>query len=128
MGWTYIDYPASAAPTMADFARREVGSRGILETSPGETWRERDGEHAEFWYLAECREEPGKVWIGLLLVHKEQRGKLVSLGYKPMDHTMGPFYYSCPVHWVRRGDLLNRHWAHVETWIKDVEAYHGKSK
>ena len=45
-----------------------------------------------------------------------------SWGYKDMDEGMGPFYYSCPVSWMKETDVLSQEWRD-----KVIKEYNDKS-
>ena len=43
-------------------------------------------------------------------------------GYKPMDESMGPYYFSCPLGYLNMAPPSN------EKWRESVRAYHAKRK
>jgi len=46
-------------------------------------------------------------WIGCYLL---SRGTGDGWGYKPMDESMGPYYYSCPLSYLAEVPVLNGSW------------------
>ena len=45
--------------------------------------------------------------IVLYLLGTESQG---NWGYKDMDESMGPLYYSCPISWFNETDVMNQDW------------------
>jgi len=46
-------------------------------------------------------------WIGCYLL---TRGTGDGWGYKPMDESMGPYYYSCPLSYLKMAPATNEQW------------------
>jgi len=64
-------------------------------------------------------------YIGCDLLMKDTYSTKVSWGYKPMDESMGPCYYSCPLKFLKQvssGKSVN------QEWREKVRQYHKKAK
>jgi len=57
-------------------------------------------------------------WIGCYLLKYYKRDS--GWGYKDMDESMNPYYYSCPLGYLELAPVAN------EEWRKGVRAYHEK--
>lgn len=82
------------------------------------------------WVLWEPTDEGRKLglhsWIECDLMHVYRRPSegIHEWGYKPMDESMGPFYYSCPKAFlVRATETANPEWREgvMEYWKKRKE-------
>lgn len=48
--------------------------------------------------------------------------------HKPMDESVGPYYYSCPVEWLKEAKIFNTEWrlkVYAKNGIKPAEAATG---
>lgn len=84
--------------------------RGVLWTVWERTF-EKDGQEAQ----------PTERWIGcdLLEYSKSDEG----WGYKDMEESMGPYYFSCPLSYLDMVPVVAN-----ESWREGVRRYHEKQK
>ncbi len=66
--------------------------------------------------------QPVERWIACDLLRYQTDG----WGYKDMEESMGPFYYSCPLKYLKLVPI-ERFGGHVE-WRKGVYSYHARQK
>ena len=100
MGW-YFGHKTRAA-LVAELREVAPGCR-LLDTH--------EGQRGAFWLLIECGPEQTARGLPLVLIACdliESRGG--SWGYKPMDESMGPYYFDCPLTWLDRAPVLNADW------------------
>ena len=73
------------------------------------------------WLLNEYSYDDGKVdkWIGCYLLRSD---KGYGWGYKPMNESFGPYYYSCPLSYLEEAPVA------CEEWRAGVREYHEKVK
>lgn len=91
MGWDFCE----AWTSKDDIAALFVGARAELApgwTALGHAWTRELNEHV-LWVALDSPD--GKLVACILA---ERNRKTGWWGYKSMDETMGPFYYSCPAH------------------------------
>jgi len=61
------------------------------------------------WVLHEYSYDSGKIdkWIGCYLLRSD---KGYGWGYKPMDESVGPYYYSCPLSYLELAPVVCQEW------------------
>lgn len=67
-----------------------------------------------------CQCEPTERWIGCDLMRCDQG----EWGYKPLDESMGPYYYSCPVSYLKL--VPPDQFGGNEEWREGVVAHHAR--
>ena len=112
MGW-YYDYGASKADTIKTVTKdwdNKNGSKGrcLAKCLRGNV----------LWTVFEVTDPDGQPHrhIGCYLLQSYEG----DWGYKPMDESVGPFYYSCPLSYLDMVPVAN------EDWRESVRKYHSK--
>lgn len=98
--WTNEDGVRIIRKTLDSAVKRE-GGYSVLWTLNSTTRIQPDGATSE------------TVWIGCALLQADGAG----WGYKDMDESMGPYYVSCPMSFLKRSPVANA------GWRADVAAY-----
>lgn len=70
------------------------------------------------WFLLRVMHPDGKTEITVLLNHW-QHGS-----YKPMDESVGPYYYNMPISWLAKLTEPSNEWA--AKWRESVRKFHAK--
>jgi hypothetical protein len=86
MGWTFEQGATRASLIEAIKGGREFGRKPKAVAARGN----------HLWCVFESSRRPGEYFI-LLCLLSAQRG--YGWGYKDMDESMGPYYYTCPTSW-----------------------------
>jgi hypothetical protein len=102
MGW-YYGYNNSRADIIREITTD--GAKTLRKFTSGNT----------LWTVQETKD--GAKFIGCYLLQRAGRNEW---GYKPMDESMHPYYYSCPL------AFLNDAPSACEEWRLKVRAYHAE--
>jgi hypothetical protein len=102
MGW-YYGYDNSRADVIKEITTE--GAKTLRKFTSGNT----------LWTVQETKD--GTKFIGCYLL---QRAKARAWGYKPMEESMHPYYYSCPL------AFLNDVPEACAEWRNGVREYHAK--
>lgn len=100
MGW-YFTYDATRSDIIDELTRENVTH--ALDDGPDRVFRTlRKCFRGNTMYTLHESGPVGetKKWIGVYLLQRSKEG----WGYKPMDETMRPFYYDCPVSYLDAAD------------------------
>lgn len=107
MGWFYT-HDASRSDIISELTnpKGELGHKCLAKFTSGNT----------LWTVEEYTPtgEATKRFIGCYLLQKDKCG----WGYKPMDESMGPYYYSCPPKYLAMVPVADAEWRLkvVEYW------------
>lgn len=122
MGW-YYTLGATRADTIRELTEEQVRPRGghfrtIRHTTAGNV----------LWAVHESHNgEEAKLFIGCYLLG---RGRGGSWGYKPMDESMHPYYYTCPLAYLRMVEVECMEWRHGVSayWARRAKKRASKGK
>jgi hypothetical protein len=62
-----------------------------------------------------------------VILFKLENGGRIGWGYKPLDETVGPCYYDCPLEYVQEVEAFPPI-AYAEEWRAKVYAHHGANR
>lgn len=115
MGWSYSvnsDRREIIREITAGWKSEKGSSECISKTLKGNT----------MWSLWRSTDPSGKVLDTYILCHLLGNGgkKGDGWGYKDMCESMGPYYYSCPLAYLKAAPVVN------QKWRDGVMAYHAK--
>lgn len=86
----------------------------LLEPYKGEHFDVKTLEHHlcgnQLWVLKDMSDVKGNGRNVVICLYLLDVAGPNNTGYKPMDESMGPFYYDCPVSWLDRAPVLNQKW------------------
>lgn len=112
MGWTFIDRCRSKQDIIDTITNDLKGDSNVSAshmTVVGKC----------LWALCDIKKENNAKAIILFLLDKQDG----SWGYKDMDESMGPFFYSCPLKYLPLATIGVK-----EEWRQNVRAFHEKKK
>lgn len=103
MGW-YYTHGASRADIIREITEPQASGLVTVRkfTSGNTLWTVHDG--------------PSGRWLGCYLLSRSRDG----WGYKPMEESMGPYYYSCPLAFLAEAPIA------CPEWRDGVRKYHAE--
>lgn len=109
MGW-YFTPSATRAQVIAELNREGNTVRHCLR--------------GNVLWSVRLSESTGRLYIGCDLLQREPGGN--GWGHKPMDESVGPYYFDCPLAYLRAADPpIN---STAVRWRRAVDAYHAARK
>ena len=123
MGWYYSAAWATRKDVIAELTKgcdtENVTAKALKHCYRGNAWS------GVLWTVVEIEQkETGKKerYIACDLIRYSNVSP-AGFGYKPLDESMGPYYYSCPLGYL---DMVTE--VKNQNWRDQVEAYHAKRK